>query len=446
MKPKIILCLALVLSGGFVNAADTNSLRVIVIPSKTEIHVKETFKVALRVENLTTTSQTVRVWSCSWNQEWKTSNTNISWLGWDCTRNVTRNVEIPPGGAYTNELEMLIPEPISEKTLSFRMGFTPIDSNQTFWSDDVQLRIIPSMASIAPAAKDAYVNAQLAKLFAGAPVSVALRRAFNNWLLIDVSAADAKAGSAPAFSVGLFGFANEATARAKVQEELHFFTSPTALTKEGYDEFYSGSGGRLIGRRGVVLVNMNSSPPEGFDAVFAAITKNLSANSQLLPDLIHYAYTMHFGDTAPLHAVLAKLSAQVPELSVVNLSDSGQFDRNSVTADYINTGGSKLRIIAKSYDTEAAAKAGQKSDQGMIQAGGWNIKEIIHGVTVFESTNYGTMYFQIGLNTFNITTIEGRTGAVQPLLQKVASVLIAELAPPIKSQKRKLQSNVVIIV
>jgi hypothetical protein len=51
------------------------------------------------------------------------------------------NVAIPPGGAYTNELDMLIPEPISEKTLSFRMGFTAIDSQQTFWSDEVKLNV-----------------------------------------------------------------------------------------------------------------------------------------------------------------------------------------------------------------------------------------------------------------------------------------------------------------
>ena len=417
------------------SAADTNSLRVVVIPSKTEVRIKEKFKVALRLENTTTTNQTVRVWSCSWDEEWKTSNTNISWIGWDCTRNVVRNVEIPPGGAYTNEFEMLISQPISKNLLSFRMGFTPIDSEETFWSDEIKLNIIASATSIAPAAKDAYVNAQLAKLFAGAPVSVALRRAFNNWLLVDVSAADAKAGSMPTFSVGLFGFDNEAAARAKVQEELNFFSSPTALTKAGYDEFYSGSGGRLIGRRGAILVDMNSSPPEGFDAVFTTISKNLSASPVLLPDLIHYAYTMHFGDTAPLHAVLANLNAQIPELSVVNLSDSGKYGQNSVTADYINAGGSKLRIIAKSYDTAATAKAGQEFDQRMIQAGGWNKKETIRGVQVFEDTDYGTMYFQIGLHTFNLTTIKGGTGAAQPLLQKVASVMIANLAPPIKPEK-----------
>jgi hypothetical protein len=141
MKPKLILCLALVLSGVFANAADTNSLRVVVIPTKTEVRVKETFKVALRVENPTTTNQTVRVMSCSWDEEWKTSNPNITWIGWDCKKNNIHSVEIPPGSAYTNELEMLIPKPISEKTISFRMGFTPIDSQQIFWSGEVKLNV-----------------------------------------------------------------------------------------------------------------------------------------------------------------------------------------------------------------------------------------------------------------------------------------------------------------
>ena len=77
----------------------------------------------------------------------------------------------------------------------------------------------------------------------------------------------------------------------------------------------------------------------------------------------------------------------------------------------------------------------------MIQAGGWNKKEIIHGVTVFEDTDYGTMYFQIGLHTFNLTTIKGGTGAAQPLLQKVASVLIANLAPPIKPEKESFNQT-----
>ena len=148
MKPKLILCLALVLSGGWLtalptNAADTNSLRVVVSSSKTEVRIKETFKVALLVENPTPTNQTVSVMSCSWVEEWKTSNPSVSWIGWACTRNVVRNVEIPPGGAYTNQLDMLILEPISEKTLSFRMSFTSIGSTNTVWSNEVKLHILP---------------------------------------------------------------------------------------------------------------------------------------------------------------------------------------------------------------------------------------------------------------------------------------------------------------
>jgi hypothetical protein len=290
------------------------------------------------------------------------------------------------------------------------------------------------MGRAAPAAKDAYVSAQLTKLFAGAPVSVALRRAFDNWLSVDVFAADVKAEGAdrlaPKSSVELFAFDNEAAARGKVQEELHFFTSPSASAKAGYDEFYSANGGRLIGRRGAIMVVMYSSPLEGSDSVFAAIANNLAANPALLPDLIHFAHSMHFGDTAPLHAVMAKLNARIPQLSVARLSDK----QNSMTADYIDTNGSKLTIIAKSYDSEAAAKGGQEFDQKQIQAGGWNKTEIIEGARVFEDTNYGTIYFQIGLHTFNLTTISDKYGAVRSLLPKVASALIAGLAPPVAGQ------------
>jgi hypothetical protein len=145
---KKLLGLALVLGGilGSVstNAADTNTLHVVVIPSKTEVRVKEQFKVALRVENPTTTNQMVRVMSCSWDDEWRSSNTNISWLSWDCEKNNMRSVKIPPSGGYTNELEMLIPEPISNQTLTFQMGFTPIGSEKTFWSTEVKLKIISS--------------------------------------------------------------------------------------------------------------------------------------------------------------------------------------------------------------------------------------------------------------------------------------------------------------
>jgi len=147
MKCKIILGLAVVLSSAELassaSTAGTNSLRVVVVPSKTDVRAKEPFKVALRVENPTATNQTVRVMNCSWDEHWKSSNTNISWIGWGCGKNFPMDITIPSGGAYTNVLQMLIPEPVSRKSLTFCMGFTPIGSAKTFWSGAITLKILP---------------------------------------------------------------------------------------------------------------------------------------------------------------------------------------------------------------------------------------------------------------------------------------------------------------
>ncbi len=147
MKPKLILYFALVLSGAWAafsaNATDTNSLRVAIIPSTTDVRIREPFGLALRVENPTRTNQTIRVMNCSWEEEWQPSNPKIPWGGAECTKNFAVNVEIPPGGAYTNAALMYIYDLIPDKELSFRMGFTSIGSAKTLWSNEVKLHILP---------------------------------------------------------------------------------------------------------------------------------------------------------------------------------------------------------------------------------------------------------------------------------------------------------------
>lgn len=147
MKAALLFCLALVMNDALptfsARAADFSSLQVVALPSKTQLHVKEAFKAVLRVENPMPTNQTVRVMSCSWDDHWKSSNTNVSWLAWDCPKNFAVNVDIPPGGAYTNQLEMLVLETAREGAVVFRMGFTPIDCTTTFWGDEVKLTVLP---------------------------------------------------------------------------------------------------------------------------------------------------------------------------------------------------------------------------------------------------------------------------------------------------------------
>ena len=150
MKPKLILCLALVLSGSLFGCSttnqhrsDTNSLNVVVKLEKTQVHVGEHFNLALRVENPTTTNQYVRVMSCSWWQQWQPSNSNIFFNTEGCTWNAPTSLVIPAGSAITFDLKAYVSEPVSRK-FSFQMGFTPIGSKKTFWSNDVKLKILPS--------------------------------------------------------------------------------------------------------------------------------------------------------------------------------------------------------------------------------------------------------------------------------------------------------------
>jgi hypothetical protein len=145
---KLAILVALLAASHWVSAQQAQpqsllALRVFAVPATNSVRVREPFKMALRVENPTGTNQTLRVMSCSWDDEWQCSNTNVSWSAWDCTKNNLHTVIIPPGGAYTNEGTMTIYNLISNKDLSFRMGFTSIGSTQTFWSGKVMLHILP---------------------------------------------------------------------------------------------------------------------------------------------------------------------------------------------------------------------------------------------------------------------------------------------------------------
>src|SRR5260370_12229939 len=116
---------------------DTNSLRVVVVPTTTHVRVGEHFTLKLRVENSTTTNQYVRVMSCSWPEQWKSSSPSIVGPDIFCTFNAPISETVPAGGAIKFDLEVSVPvpiliEPITSK-LSFQMGFTPVGSKKTLW-------------------------------------------------------------------------------------------------------------------------------------------------------------------------------------------------------------------------------------------------------------------------------------------------------------------------
>jgi len=273
-----------------------------------------------------------------------------------------------------------------------------------------------------PAVKDAYVSAQLAKLLEGAPVAVVLRSAFNNWLLVDVSVTNVPATR---FVFSLYGFTNEVAAREAFQSESRSFTSSAAVTNAGYDEVFTDNQGRWIGRRGASVVLMNSGPAQEREVVLTALSKNLSAHPAFLPDLIHYAYTMHFGDPAPLRAALSKL--KIGKSSEVRFSPIPMLGDNSVSAYVTDSEGTELMLTGKAYDSSEAAKSGLEKDQRMVSVH-WNEIQVISGVDVYAYTNYGRMDFQVGPYTLVVYPLRQRGHEnLQPVLQKVSSALIGEM-------------------
>ena len=127
--------------------SDSKSLRVVIIPTRTRVRVGEHFTVRLRIENPTTTNQYVRVMSCSWPQQWHSSSSSIIGPDIVCTFNVPVSKKISAGAAIKCEMEMCVPGPILSgritDNLCFQLGFTPLDSEKTFWSNEVTIKVSP---------------------------------------------------------------------------------------------------------------------------------------------------------------------------------------------------------------------------------------------------------------------------------------------------------------
>lgn len=118
-------------------------LTVIIKPQKNAARLNEPFKVDLRVVNSSKSTQSFQVMSCSWPGHWKSSNERVSWQGWPCAKNIELTVKLEPGEAYEKTLPMLVTVGEAQEKVSFKMGFTPIDSKQTYWSNEVTLQVEP---------------------------------------------------------------------------------------------------------------------------------------------------------------------------------------------------------------------------------------------------------------------------------------------------------------
>jgi hypothetical protein len=132
----------------------TEPFHIIVKPKTEQIKVNERLDVELHLVNASELTQTFHVMSCSWNDQWQSSNPDIKPGSWGCWGNVPQQVKLTPGEAHEKVLWMLAK---AAGMVSFRMGFTPLDyklgsiarqGKRTYWSNETTIEVQKSRPNI----------------------------------------------------------------------------------------------------------------------------------------------------------------------------------------------------------------------------------------------------------------------------------------------------------
>jgi hypothetical protein len=121
--------------------ANPAPFKISAVASTNRVRLKEPFKTTLRVENRSDTNLTLRVMNCSWDQHWRVSHRDLSWIGWDCSKNFAVDETLAPGEVYERSLEVVMQETVHESAFAFRMGFTSMNDTRTYWSEKVMIEV-----------------------------------------------------------------------------------------------------------------------------------------------------------------------------------------------------------------------------------------------------------------------------------------------------------------
>jgi hypothetical protein len=120
--------------------AQADPLAVTIKPAALTWRAKTPVDVVLEVSNPSKTKQTIKVWLCSWEDNWKSSDPALVWSSWGCDKNYERDEVLAPGASKTWTLPMY-PAPgakLGEHVL--RMGFTA-GGRAPQWSNEVTITV-----------------------------------------------------------------------------------------------------------------------------------------------------------------------------------------------------------------------------------------------------------------------------------------------------------------
>jgi len=120
--------------------AHADPLAVEIAPATLAWRAKVPVVVVLKVSNPSKDRVSIKVWLCSWGDNWKSSDPELGWAPSACDKNYEKTEVLEPGGAKQWTLAMA-PAPTAKAGIhSLRMGFTP-GGGATVWSHPVAITV-----------------------------------------------------------------------------------------------------------------------------------------------------------------------------------------------------------------------------------------------------------------------------------------------------------------
>jgi hypothetical protein len=112
------------------------------LPGSAPVRPGGSFTVTLQVENPTKEPIQFFTESCGWCQNWRTKG-NIIFPMWECTRNLSRLIEIAPGGSFIDEIDVRMGDKAPAGKTTAQFGFSSIDGKQVAWSNKLEILVDP---------------------------------------------------------------------------------------------------------------------------------------------------------------------------------------------------------------------------------------------------------------------------------------------------------------
>ncbi len=103
--------LVLLAVGAATVSADDSSLKITVQSQQHSVKNGNTFVVNTTIKNVSGKDQTIQVWSCSYDAQWKSDSPYAKPVTYACDKNIVKPIKLGPGERWSRNLDVRVTVP-----------------------------------------------------------------------------------------------------------------------------------------------------------------------------------------------------------------------------------------------------------------------------------------------------------------------------------------------